>query len=272
MKKQIPLSKTGAILFLIFIVVAIFSDIIAPYSPWKRFEPYSPPNSDHILGTNDMGYDIFSELIYGARISLLVGFGSALIATFFGLILGLVSGYFKGIVDETIMGITDIFLMIPRIPFIIILAAFLRPGFWLIVLAIGLLWWPSTARIVRSKTLQVREAPFIQSAKNLGFPNRHILFSDILPNILHIVLPKFMLTVAHAMVSEASLAFLGLGDTTSKSWGMMISFSFSKGGLANEMWWWFIPPGICITLAVSAIVLLGFSLEKAEPMEGNLQG
>jgi peptide/nickel transport system permease protein len=182
-------------------------------------------------------------------------------ATLIGTIIGLLSGYFKGILDEILMGITDIFLMIPQIPLIIILAAFLRPGFWTMALIMGSLWWTSTARVVRSKTLQVRETKFIESARSLGFSNYHIIFSDIFPNIFQVILPKFILTIASAMIAEASISFLGLGDPTMKSWGMMINFAFSRGGFINGYWWWYLPPGICITAFVFSVVLLGLVLE-----------
>jgi peptide/nickel transport system permease protein len=263
--KRPSMSRFGALLFLGFIVLAVFAGWIAPHDPWERFAAYVPPNGSHWLGTNDLGHDIFSELIYGTRVSLLVGFAAALLSTAAGLLIGLFSGYFKGIVDEVLMGLTDIFLMIPRIPLIIILAAFLRPSVWIIALVIGCLWWTSTARVVRSKTLQVRETNYVLAAKGLGFSNRRIIFSEILPNILHIVFPKFMLTVASAMISEASLSFLGLGDPAVKSWGTMIYFSFIRGGMINRMWWWFLPPGMCIMLIVLSIVILGFSLEKGIP-------
>ncbi len=259
-----PWNRVGLFLFLVIVLTAIFADILAPYDPWQRFEPYESPSNLHFLGTNDIGNDILSELIHGSRVSLIVGFGAALIATLLGLIVGLISGYFKGIVDEMLMGLTDIFLMIPRIPLIIILAAFLKPSFWMIGMALGLLWWTSTARVVRSKTLQIREMSFVESSKCLGFKNAHIIFSDILPNIIHVVLPKFMITVATAMISEASLSFLGLGDPTLKSWGMMINFAFIKGGFINQMWWWYLPPGICIAVVVLSIALLSFSYEQRQ--------
>ncbi len=195
---------------------------------------------------------------------MIVGFGASIIATFFGILIGLVSGYYRGLIDEILMAITDIYLMIPRIPLIIILAALMRPSFWIIMLLIGFLWWPTTARVVRSSTLQIRDASFILSAKSLGFKDRHIIFSDILPNIIHIIIPKFMLTIASAMFSEASISFLGLGDPTMKSWGMMLNFAFMKGGLINEMWWWYLPPGLCIVGVVFSLMLIGFSLEEKE--------
>lgn len=255
---------TGFILFLVFLLTALLADWIAPHDPWERFEPFASPDANHLLGTNDMGYDLLSELIFGTRVSLLVGFGAAFLATGIGLLLGLTAGYFRGATDEIIMGITDIFLMLPRIPLIIILAAFLRPSYGLIALVIGALWWTSTARLVRSKTLQVRETNFVLSSRCLGFSWTHIILFDIYPNIRHIVGPKFMITVAAAMISEASIAFLGLGDPAVKSWGNMLHFAFSRGGFSNEMWWWFIPPGLCISLVVSAVLLTGFALEKEE--------
>jgi peptide/nickel transport system permease protein len=257
-------SRGGLILFLSFLLMAVFSPALAPYDPWVRFEPYFPPGPEHLLGTNDMGHDILSELIFGSRVSLIVGFGAALMATLIGTAVGLLAGYFKGTTDEILMGITDIFLMIPQIPLIIVLAAFLRPSFWMVALLMGSLWWTSTARVVRSKALQVREMGFVQASRALGFSDRHIIFTDMLPNIFHVIMPKFMLSIASAMIAEASISFLGLGDPTMKSWGMMINFAFTRGGFINGYWWWYLTPGLCITLFVLSVVLLGFALEEQE--------
>jgi peptide/nickel transport system permease protein len=259
-----PVSWTGLILIFIFAVLSLFGNSIAPYSSGERTEPYLLPSSTHFLGTDDIGNDIFSELIHGTRTTLIVGVGAAVLASLLGLLIGITAGYFRGVTDELLMGLTDVFLMIPRIPLLIVLAAFLRPGSGMILLSLGLLWWTSTARVVRSKTLQVREAPYITGARALGFSHRHIILTDILPNILQVVLPKFMLTVAAAMISETSLSFLGLGNAAHKSWGMMISFAFSKGGVINGMWWWYLPPGLCISTVILAFVLLGHSLEERE--------
>jgi peptide/nickel transport system permease protein len=208
-----------------------------------------------------MGNDILSELIFGSRVSLMVGFGAALMATLIGTALGLFAGYFKGTADEILMGLTDIFLMIPQIPLIIVLSAFLRPSFWLVAILMGSLWWTSTARVVRSKTLQVREMGFVLAQRAIGFSDRHIILTDVLPNIMHVIMPKFLLSIASAMIAEASISFLGLGDPTMKSWGMMINFAFTRGGFINDYWWWYLSPGLCITLFVLSIVLMGFSAE-----------
>ena len=255
-------SIIGLVLFLSFLLAAIFSPFISPCDPWDRFEPYLPPGQDHILGTNDLGQDILSELIYGSRVSLIVGFGAALMATIIGSSIGLLAGYFKGMADEILMGITDIFLMIPQIPLIIVLAAFLRPSFWLIALLMGSLWWTSTARVVRSKALQIREMGYVQSKRSLGFSHLNIIVSDVLPNLSQVVMPKFLLSIASAMIAESSISFLGLGDPSMKSWGMMINFAFSRGGFINGYWWWYMAPGLCITIFVLSIVLLGSFLEE----------
>ncbi len=264
-------SRWGLSMFLSFLLMAIFSPAFAPYDPWLRFEPYLPPGYEHLLGTNDLGNDILSELIYGSRVSLMVGFGAALMATLIGTTIGLLAGYFKGTTDEILMGITDIFLMIPQIPLIIVLAAFLRPSFWLVALLMGSLWWTSTARVVRSKALQVGEMGFVQASRALGFSDQHIISTDVLPNIIQVIMPKFLLSIASAMIAEASISFLGLGDPTMKSWGMMINFAFSRGGFINGYWWWYLSPGICITLFVLSIVLMGFALEEDEEVTLRLE-
>lgn len=183
-------------------------------------------------------------------------------ATIIGTTVGLFSGYFKGTADEILMGITDIFLMIPQIPLIIVLAAFLRPSFWLVAVIMGCLWWTSTARIVRSKALQIREMGYVKAKRSLGFSHLHIIISDVLPNISHVIVPKFLLSIASAMIAEASISFLGLGDPAMKSWGLMINFAFSRGGFINGYWWWYLAPGLCITLFVLSVVLMGFVLEE----------
>ena len=257
-------SIIGLVIFSSFLLAAIFSPLISPCDPWDRFEPYLPPDQDHLLGTNDLGQDILSELIYGSRVSLIVGFGAALMATIVGSIIGLLAGYFKGLVDEILMGFTDIFLMIPQIPLIIVLAAFLRPSFWLIALLMGSLWWTSTARVVRSKALQIREMGYVQAKRSLGFSHLHIIVSDVLPNLSQVVMPKFLLSIASAMIAESSISFLGLGDPSMKSWGMMINFAFSRGGFINGYWWWYMAPGLCITIFVWSVVLLGSLLEERD--------
>jgi peptide/nickel transport system permease protein len=256
--------SSGALLLAVFLFMTFFPSLLAPYAPNERFSPYEAPSEKHFLGTNDIGNDIFSELIFGARISITVGFTAALVSTLIGTILGICAGYFRGTLDELLMGFTDVVLIIPKIPLIIVLGAFLRPSIWILILILGFLSWESTARVVRSKALQLRETGYVKSAQCMGFSSYHILISDILPNVSHVLLPKFMLATSSAMISEASLSFLGLGDISMKSWGIMLSFAFFRGGFIRDMWWWYLPPGICISLCVLSIALIGFGLEAKE--------
>lgn len=251
----------GILLFAFFLFMALFPSLLAPYTPGERFIPYEEPSEDHYLGTNDIGNDILSELVYGARISMTVGFAAALVSTLIGTILGICAGYLRGALDELLMGFTDVVLILPKIPLIIVLGAYMKPSIWILIPVLGLLSWESTARVARSKTLQLREAGYIKSAQCMGFSSWHIMGSDILPNLYHILLPKFMLSTASAMISEASLSFLGLSDISMKSWGTMLSFAFFRGGFIRDMWWWYLPPGICITLCVISIAIIGFGLE-----------
>jgi peptide/nickel transport system permease protein len=196
-----------------------------------------------------------------------VGFFVAFVSVAIGTLVGLFSGYLRGAADEVLMGTTDIVLIIPALPLMIILAAHTSPSIWNIIIVIGALWWTSTARVVRSRVLQLREMPFVEAARSLGAGDGYIVFKHILPNTLQVILAKFILAVAGAMLTEASLSFLGLGDPLQKSWGMMLNYAFSRGGFINGYWWWYLPPGICISLAVLSFVLIGFGLEEQDQEE-----
>lgn len=261
----------GLILLALFLLLAVFAPLIAPFDPWEPGRPFLPPSGTHSFGTNDIGQDIFSELIYSTRISLFVGFFAAFVSVAIGTLVGLFSGYLRGAADEVLMGTTDIVLIIPALPLMIILAAHTSPSIWNIIIVIGALWWTSTACVVRSRVLQLREMPFVEAARSLGAGDGYIVFKHILPNTLQVILAKFILAVAGAMLTEASLSFLGLGDPLQKSWGMMLNYAFSRGGFINGYWWWYLPPGICISLAVLSFVLIGFGLEEQdrEEMDAN---
>lgn len=250
------------VILIIFIFWASVPQFFSIYGPEKRFIPYSIPNSEHILGTDDMGHDIFSKLVFGTRISLIIGFFAGGLSMLIGIWIGLISGFLKGKTDDILMSFTDIVLIIPKIPVIIVLAAFFRPNIWLLIIILGLFSWETTARLVRAKTLQISSSPFILSARCLGFPTYKILVHEIFPVVYPIILPKGMLIVAGAMISEASLSFLGLSDPTMESWGRIIADAFTYGGFVREMWWWFLPPALCICAAVIAIVRIGMIYEQ----------
>ncbi len=252
----------GPFILFSFFIMAIFAPWIAPFDLKTLNDPFlSPvlsPGNTHLLGTNDIGQDIFSELIFGTRVSLLIGLAAAILATLLGGFIGIVSGFFRKIIDDILMRITDIFLLIPGLPLIIILSAYLGPGIGKIIIVISLLSWPGTARVVRARVLQVREAAFVMSAKSLGAGNFSIMFKHILPNTLEILFAKGSLAVAGAMLTEAGISFLGLGDPVHKSWGMMLNDAFSNGGVVNGSFWWYLPPIFCICLSVLGFTLSGY--------------
>jgi ABC-type dipeptide/oligopeptide/nickel transport system permease subunit len=261
--RRSKLGLAGLVLFLFFVAVAFAAPLIAPYDPFSRVgPPFGAPSLSHILGTNDAGQDIFSELLYGTRTSLLVGISAALIVSAFGTIVGLVAGYFGGIIENTLMRITDIFLLVPDLPFIMILALYLGPSVWNIVLAIGILWWSGTARVIRSIVLTIKEEPFIEAAKAIGASNRHIMLSEILPHTIPVIIVGVIRFTGFGVLYEAGLSFLGLGDPTAKSWGTMLHFAQARGAFLRGMWWWFFPPGLCISLTIISFTLISFSLDR----------
>jgi ABC-type dipeptide/oligopeptide/nickel transport system permease subunit len=258
----VGLGMLAAIVF-----IAVFADYIAPYNPFARVgRPYEPPSSKHLLGTNDIGQDIFSELIYGTRASLLIGFIAAATATTLGTLIGVTAGYYGRAVDEVLMRITDIWLSIPSLLFSIFLAAIIirtgrLPMYYSVILAIALTSWPPVARLTRSATLSLKERPYIEATIALGASSRRIILKHILPNIAPIILVEIVVRTGNAMLTEATLSFLGLGDPTVKSWGTILNFAMVKNAPILGLWWWFLPPGLMIAVTVMSVMMIGRGLE-----------
>jgi peptide/nickel transport system permease protein len=253
---------SAVFILLCLVLWAVVPQAWAPGDPDKRFRPYLEPSSAHPLGTDDMGHDIFNLVVYSARISLVIACGAGTLSILIGLCIGLVSGYYPGIIDDILMGITDLILVIPKIPLIILLAALTRPGLVLLILVLGFFSWETTARVIRSRVMQVSGAGYVLSARCLGFGPGWIMTREIMPVVYPVVLPKIMLVVAGALISEASLSFLGLSDPTMNSWGKMISDAFAHGGFIRGMWWWYLPPALCIILVILSCVRIGMIWEK----------
>jgi ABC-type dipeptide/oligopeptide/nickel transport system permease subunit len=218
-------------------------------------------NSFGILGTDQHGRDILTQLLYGARISLLVGILSAVFSTAVGLIVGLVAGYMGKFVDQILMRFTDMLLVIPDTPLYIVLMAVLRPSIWNLILLITVIGWTGFARIVRSQVLSLRERPFIEAAKAVGAGKFRIILRHITPNVMNLVYVTLATSVPYAIVSEAWLSWLGLYDPTVMTWGRMLHDAQSAA-LGIKMWWWIIPPGITIALISLSFILLGYALDE----------
>lgn len=255
--RENPPRAIGIAILAALCAIAVLAPFIAPYDPKQMgWTPFLRPSSEHLLGTDDMGKDIFSQLVYASRISLLVGFSAATVAIAIGAMVGLAAGYLRGRVEDLLMGTTDLFLLIPGLPLMIILSSYLGPSIVNVVLVISLLWWCTTARVVHSRVLQVREMPFIESTKAMGFSDRYIMFRHVLRNTKDVIVAKWALAIASAMMVEAGLAFLGLGDPFQISWGGMISNAFNRGGYAMDLWWWYVAPGAMICLTAVAFFLI----------------
>jgi peptide/nickel transport system permease protein len=257
----------GAILLLAIVLVAVLAPVIAPAGPRSGSETagtvFAPPSGAHLLGTDDAGGDVFSELVHGARISLIVGFASTLIAIVIGGLVGVLAGYFGGWVDTVLMRITDYFLVLPDLALMIVLAAVFGPSLRNIILVIGLLRWTLTARVVRAQVGTVRERTFVKRAHSMGAGDLYILRRHVLPQIGTLLMANTVLTIAIAIFNETSLSFLGLGDPTAVSWGTMLHFAFSSAAISSGAWWFVVPPGVAVILVVLACSLLGQAIEDS---------
>lgn len=246
----------GIGLLLIFLIMAVFAPVIAPYDPFAHGTPYLRPSVEHFLGTNDVVQDIFSELIYGARVSLTIGIVSSLVITVIGTGIGLSSACFGGRCDRILMKLTSVAMAIPSLPVAIVLAAYLDASIWNLVIAICITAWPSTARIVRAKALELMELPYIKIEKTMGVGGLRIIWKHMLPNLSDIVLTRSVLAISGAMLTEASLSFLGLGVLGQKSWGGILYYAYFRNGIINNYYWWYLPPMICISLSVLGFMLV----------------
>jgi peptide/nickel transport system permease protein len=258
----------GAAMLAIALFVAVLAPLLAPYDPYASvrvtiLDIYQAPSAEHWLGTDDGGKDVFSSLLYGARVSLLVGFAAATMALVIGGVVGIVAGYRGGWVGSLLMRVTDFFLVIPDLALQIVLVAIIGPSLGTIIFVIGILGWTTTARLVRSQALSVRERKYVMRARAIGAGDLHILRRHILPAVLPLMLANMVLVISLAILSESTLAFLGLGDPTVISWGQMLNFAFGRGAVSAGAWWALIPPGLAIVWVVLGTTLLGTALEDA---------
>ncbi len=244
--------------------LALAAPWIAPYDP-RAFvgPPLAPPSPAHLLGTNDVGQDILSELIFGARISLWVGFVAGGLAVALAALVGTVAGYRGGTVDAVLMRWVDAMLVLPRLPLMIVVAAYVGTGLSVVVLLIALLGWPAPARVIRAQALAIRGRAHIQSARLFGAGLGYIVRRHLIPELSPLLVAIFVGQAGRAVMLEAGLAFLGLGDPTAKSWGLMIRYALDSGGFffTNRWVWWLLPPGLGLTLLLLGFAFLGMGLE-----------
>jgi peptide/nickel transport system permease protein len=258
----------AAIIFIAFIVVAIFAPWLVPYDPLVnhnlpngQLARLQPPSAKHWLGTTYYGLDVSSQLIMGTRIVVIVGVACAFFITLIGTNVGLVAGYYGGRTETVLMRLTDLAFGIPFIPFAVVLVALLGPSLWNIIITISLLMWRTTARVIRSQVLSLRERGYVKAAKIAGASDLRILYVHILPNVMPMTLLYVAFDVAWAVLAEASISFLGFGDPNKVSWGQMLYLAYLTGSI-RQAWWWTVPPGLCLSLFVASVFLLGREYEK----------
>jgi len=258
------LAVVGLIIFSLIVLLAIFAPLIAPHNPYAvEGEFAAAPSAEHILGTDEVGRDLFSRLIYAARVSLSVGVGAVVIYVAIGTVLGAIAGYFGKWVDMVIMRITDVFMSFPYLMVILVLVSIMGPKLINVILVLGLLGWPSIARLVRGSVLSIKEMDYVKAGVALGFSTPKIVFQHILPNCIAPILVNATFGIASAIIMEASLSFLGMGvQPPTASWGNMLTEAQSITVLASQPWLW-IPPGIMILLSVLSINFMGDGLRDA---------
>jgi oligopeptide/dipeptide ABC transporter ATP-binding protein len=254
----------GTAVVLFFAIVAIVGPFLVSTDPSAvSYDVLAGPSAHHWLGTTHTGQDVFAEMVFGTRVSMLVGFAAGVLATILSLVVGLTAGYLGGISDEVLSLITNIFLVIPGLPLVVILAGTLpNTGELAIVIVISLTAWAWGARVLRAQTLSLRGRDFVEAARATGESTMRIVFREILPNQTAIVAATFLSTVIGAILTQASLAFLGLTNVTDWSWGVMLYWAQNSSALSFGAWWWFVPPGLGIALVGTGLSLMNFGIDE----------
>jgi peptide/nickel transport system permease protein len=258
-----PKAVLGLVILAVFVIVALLAPLIAPGDP-ARFvaRPHQHPSAEHWLGTTGQGQDVFMQVVWGARISLFIGFSVGLLSTLIGLVIGMTAGYLHGVVDGVLNMFTNVFLLIPGLPLLITLASFLPPGMLTVILVLTFTGWSWPARVFRSQTLSLREKDFVSASVVSGERTSAIVFDEILPNMLSLVVSSFFGAVTYSIAADAGLAFLGFEDVNRVSWGTMLFWASNNSALLQEAWWTFLPPGLCIALVSFATTMLIYAMDE----------
>jgi peptide/nickel transport system permease protein len=247
-----------------FVLLAIFGPLLIHYDP-QAFSPdvLMPPSAAHWMGTTQTGQDIFSQVVVGTRITLLVGFAVGILATFLSVVIGLTAGYFGGVVDEILSLLINIFLVIPALPLTIVLAGYIPVrGPLPVAIVISATGWAWGARVLRSQTLSLRKREFVEAARASGENTFRLIFAEILPNQLAIVASSLIFTIIYAIFAEIGLEFLGLSDVTVTSWGNILFWATNNQALLLGAWWWIVPPGLCIAILGAGLAFMNGGIDE----------
>ncbi|HUE98565.1 MAG TPA: ABC transporter permease [Anaerolineales bacterium] len=254
----------GILVLALMLVFALFPGVVSPYDSTERVAlPLQKPGSENILGTNDLGQDLFSELIAGTRASLFTGVIVSLLAVWIGVIVGLTGGYLGGWIDSLLMRITDLILVLPFLPLVILISVYLGPSQRNIIIVLAIFFWAGPARLIRARVLSTRSDTYIEAARALGANPLEIMAGHLWSSVRPLAFVQVVLVASAAILAESSLSFLGLGDPSGKSWGTMLYFARASGAFLSDAWkWWVLPTGLMITLTVLSLGLIGYSLEQ----------
>jgi peptide/nickel transport system permease protein len=259
-----PSATLGLVVLGLVAAAALLAPLIAPYGLHEQAGPvFGRPSTSHPLGLDDGGIDMVTLLMWGARISLLVGFAATAVSMLIGGTVGILAGYFGGKVDVILMRITDYFLVIPDVPLMIVVAAIWGPSLSHIIIVIGILLWTSTARVLRAQVKSVRERTYVKRARALGAGHARIVLRHVLPQVAPLLIANTVLTIAVAIFDETALSFLGLGDPSRISLGKVIENAFERAAISSGAWWAIVPPGALVAVIILSCSLIGGALEDA---------
>jgi peptide/nickel transport system permease protein len=259
-----PTVIAGLAVLAIFVLVAVFAPLLAPYGEREKVgDPYEAPSWSHPLGLDDGGIDMVSVMIFGARVSLIVGFAAAVVAILIGGTVGLLAGYFGGRLDTLLNGLANYVYAIPDIPLILVVAAIWGRSLTNIILIIGVIYWAGVARLVRAEVKSLRERVYVKRVRSLGAGHTRTILHHVLPQVAPLLVALTVLQVAYAIFLETSIAFLGLGDPRLTSWGKLIENAFQASAISVDAWWAVVPPGVAVVIVVLACTMVGRALEDA---------
>ena len=256
-------ARFGLVLLGFFVFVAIFAPWLAPYDPRANdYVPFQKPNSDHWLGTTQAGQDILSQLIYGARTSMIMGVVGGAFATAIGLMIGMIAGYVGGVVDDVLSFFINLAMVIPTLPLMVVLAAYSPvKGLTTVIIVYGVTGWAWGARIKRAQMITLRERDYITAALFAGDSMPRIVFREIMPNMTSLVVAGYIGAATGAIGAEAGLSFLGVGDPLTISWGTMLLWAGNSGAILTGMWAWLVPPGLALALLITALTFVNFGVD-----------
>ncbi|MCY0899404.1 MAG: ABC transporter permease [Firmicutes bacterium] len=257
-------AAAGLVIVLVLVALGVFAPWLTSISPQAQsFVPLRPPSLAHPLGTTAQGQDVWSQFVWGTRASMTVGFAAGFLATAITVIIGMLSGFIGGIGDEALQMLTNVFLVIPGLPLIVVISSYFPfQNNWPLIVIIALTSWSWGARVLRAQVLSMRELPFVEAARMAGERTTAIVFRELMPNMLSLIFSQFLFAVVSAVLTEAGLQFIGLGNIDAVSWGSMLYWAQNDSALMTGAWWWFVPPGVAIGLFGAGLSLINYGLDE----------